>query len=328
LPSDSDVNLLTINRLERELDKIENQFRLLNDKKILLETQLASVEPYTSIVVNGEEIGSTPEERLKRSRLELTNLQTKFSAKHPDIKNLKREIEDLESQINRNGKTNTKTASTNIYNTKPDNPVYINLTGQINSIEMEINTLLNDREQVTKEITKYQQKIQNIPNVEKQLNELMRDYQTAETKYKEIYNKVMEAKVAQKMEDKKRGERFQILSDAYLPKKPSKPNRLLIIFISLFLSVGAGSVLAVLREGFDDSVKTPEQLKILSGLPVLSSVSYIVTQQEKRAARLKKLGWIFIFICCISSIMYLVDIYVIELHQLWTFIIDRLMMIA
>ena len=81
LPADSDVNLLTANRLERELDKRDNQLRLLNEKRIILKTQLSSVQPIAPIMVNGEQIASTPEEQLKMARLELTNLQTKLSDK-------------------------------------------------------------------------------------------------------------------------------------------------------------------------------------------------------------------------------------------------------
>ena len=330
LPSDSDVNLLTVNRLERELDKRDNQLRLLNEKRIILKSQLASVQPIAPIMVDGEQIASSPEEQLKKARLELTNLQNKLSDKHPDIKRLKREVQKLESQIKNNGsnKASGAKAPQNTLPQKPDNPVYINLTAQINSIDMEIKTLQEDKIKLNGEIAKYQGRIQNTPNVEKQLNELTRDYGTAEAKYKDIYNKLMEAKVAKEMEDKKRGQRFQIVSQAYLPKEPYKPNRLLIIIISLLLSTGAGSVVAFLREGVDDSVKTSEQVKILTGLPVLSSLSYIVTSQEKRARRLKKMGWAFIVICFLGAVLYFVDGYVIKLAELWTFILDRLMMIA
>ena len=130
------------------------------------------------------------------------------------------------------------------------------------------------------------------------------------------------------MEGTQKGERFSITSPAYLPQKPFKPNRFAIMLLSLLIAVGLSSALVVVQESVDDSIKTSSNLKELSGVPVLASVSYILTDQEKRSNRFKRLGWTFFTICILGAVLYCVDKYLIELEQLWTFILNRLQMIA
>ena len=82
---------------------------------------------------------------------------------------------------------------------------------------------MEDRPKLMSEIDEYQIRIENAPIVEKELNALTRDYENLKRKYSEISNKLMNAELAQEMEGKEKGERFNITSPAYLPHEPTKP---------------------------------------------------------------------------------------------------------
>ncbi len=99
LPENTATNLQTIARLEREVDQIEIRIRTLQDRKIILEGQLASIEPLTPVRTAQGELSQNPTERLKRLRLELLSMQSRLSDRHPDIKKLKSEILKLEAQL-------------------------------------------------------------------------------------------------------------------------------------------------------------------------------------------------------------------------------------
>ena len=92
LPSDSGYNLQAIGRLERQLDQTEMRLGMLEEKKLLLETQLTTIEPLTPVVIGGKDLAANPKERLKALRLELSSLRSVYSEKHPDIKKIKREF--------------------------------------------------------------------------------------------------------------------------------------------------------------------------------------------------------------------------------------------
>jgi uncharacterized protein involved in exopolysaccharide biosynthesis len=371
LPSDQFYNLQAIARLEREISQTDMRLRVLQEKKLLVDSQLANVEPLAPIVVDGEDFATNPNERLKMLRLQLASLQSGYSSKHPDIKKLKREIRKLESEVEISDASVekvkrlnqlelqlataiatlghkhpdvkvlskeiallkkeinvTESAKLKISEEKPDNPVYIGLKTQIETVVMEIAALENERRKLNREIDQYQRRLEIAPAVEKELNALNRDYDNLKTKFSEMSNKLMNAQVVQEMEGEQKGERFSITSPAYLPEKPYKPNRLAIILLSVLISIGLSSALVVSQESLDDSVKTSNQLRELTGIPVLSSISQIVTDHEKRVIRLKRLGLTFVTICLIAAVVYYVDRYLIKLELVWTFILDRLNMVT
>ncbi len=98
LPEHSSGNLENLGRLERELERVKMQIRDLEDRKIIIESQMAIVDPMQTIN-DGGNIDRNPAERLKYLRLNLISLQSVLHDKHPDINKLKREIQELESQV-------------------------------------------------------------------------------------------------------------------------------------------------------------------------------------------------------------------------------------
>ena len=371
LPSDKGYNLQAISRLERELDHKNMQLRLLNEKKIHLTARLASVDPLTPIVIEGEGIAANPNQRLKELNLQLVKLQSIYSEKHPDLKKIKREIKELELQVQNSDdsinkikrlkqKENelaeltathgpehpdvkalkkevyqlssdvdnliTEKAKMQVAQEKPDNPAYINLQAQIESINLEIKSLGKDKEEVYENISEYQNRIGNVPLVEKRLKELNRDYQSLQGNYAEISGKLRAAQVAQEMQDKEKGQQFSITSPAYLPLKPTKPKRMVITLIGFLAALGLSFGFVTLKDSMDQSIRNPHQIRELTGTPVLSSIPYIVTDQEKNMVRIKRFVWFFVLAVVIGAGLFVVNQYIVRLDQLWAPFLERLQM--
>ena len=96
----------------------------------------------------------------------------------------------------------------------------------------------------------------------------------------------------------------------------------------MIIGITLSSFLMVIQEGNDKSIKTTNQLNKITGVPVLTSVANIVTEQEKRSIRVKRLIWTFICLGLVVAALYCIDTYFIELEQLGTIILDRLKMVA
>jgi uncharacterized protein involved in exopolysaccharide biosynthesis len=105
LPGSIATILQTIGRYEQEIDRINTTIRTLREKKIYLEGQIASVDPLMPVITSEGKIASNPSERLKTLRVQLIQLQSNLSDKHPDIKALKSEIAELEAQVGGNPDT-------------------------------------------------------------------------------------------------------------------------------------------------------------------------------------------------------------------------------
>jgi len=333
LPERNNLNMQTIAQLHRELDHIEMQLNSFQERKILLQGQLANVDPLSAAMTEDGKAVMHPGDRLKYLRLQLVTLQSTLSEKHPDVIKLKREIAQLETQVGESDDATEKIkrrealkaelealsaefgpkhpdvvklskevealshevealesdkVTQELAEQEPDNPAYINLKTQLDSMGLQSKSLLEEREQIRKEIARYQRRIENAPLVEQEYNSLVRNYENAQFKYKELMNKLMEAKLAQGMEETQRGERFTIIEPAQLPEKPYKPNRMAIMLIGVVLALGAGVGLAAVRESLDTSVKTAEELGRITGVPVLSVISLMESEQEARSRRVKK----------------------------------------
>jgi polysaccharide biosynthesis transport protein len=95
LPEQQPFNREQAARLEMEIKQQDNNIRQVEERKIYLEGQMATVSPDTSFTgTPGEKIMS-PADRLKMLELALADLQSKFSADHPDIRKVRREIDEL-----------------------------------------------------------------------------------------------------------------------------------------------------------------------------------------------------------------------------------------
>ena len=363
LPENMNMNFQAVNRLERDLDSRKFRLQSLEENMIYLEGKLATVEPLSPILIDGEKISGNPRKKLKKLYLQLTSLQSALSNKHPDIKKLKKEITELEAQvgtseaailkIKRLNQLKTKMASLqgelspkhpdivklkseidmlekeigNLSTTEtaklftqqnPDNPAYIALTTKISATKSEIASYRQEIVNITAQIENYRSKIENTPSVEKEYIELTRGYENAKRKHNEIYNKLLQAKVAQKVEATDRGGRFVLKSPAYLPEKPYKPNRIAIMLIGFIISIGTGFCIIAIKESMDQSIRTPVQINKLTNIPVMSIITYIETDEDKRAKWNKRIILASAAASIIAIALVLINYYVISLDSIWT----------
>lgn len=372
LPEYTALNLQTLERLDRQLDQLNAEERSLQEKAIFLQGQMVGVEPLAPVVTEEGKTLMNPTNRLKYLRMQMVSLQSGLSEKHPDVKKLKKEIQELEAQVENPGTDDSiekirhledlkgklaakkgelgakhpdviklskevemltgevgalksKDIMKDLTETKPDNPVYVNLKTQLASTEMQIKSILEERRKVKATMENYQKKIENIPMVEKEYNSLIRDHENARLKYNDISSKLMEAKVAQGMEETQRGERFTIVDPAQLPEKPFKPNRIAIALISFILALGAGVGMGAVRETLDTSVKTRDELSRLTHHPVLSVIPFMETREEKRARLLKRGALVVAVAGIIVLALVLVHNYVVPMEVLWAKIEKRMM---
>ncbi len=357
LPEYSQLHIQNISRLEREQDRVRLELKAMRERKVLLEGQLAGLDPLAPLKDDQGRAVMNPDERLKYQRLQLSALQGNYSDKHPDVKRLKKEIDVLEGQARMPEDTRTRAKKIDDARTelallkgslgpkhpdvvklarelktleetetrpepadlqmKPDNPAYISIETQIKATNIDITRLIEEERRITADITRYQQKLANTPAVEKEYNDLLRDNENAKRKYNELMSKHMEARVSKGMEETQAGEKFTIIEPAQFPEKPAKPNRLAIILIGFVLAMGGGVGISALREAVDGSVKGIDHLKLLSNLPVLTVIPYMETAQERSARRRKYVLGVVIVLALIAAALLVMHLFVMPLEVFW-----------
>ena len=369
LPGSTGIFQQTVFRLEQDLDGIDTRIRTLQEKIVYLKSQIANIDPLIPIMTDSGQVASNPNNRLKYLRLQLIQMQSNLSSKHPDIIRLKSEIERLEAQVGDKDTTMEKVnrltivenkitelkskygdnhpdlvklskeadlltrqiaqegrsgRSTGQLDERSDNPGYMNIKAQIIVAESEIEGLRGERAKTSAKLEDYQKKLEMGPFIDEEYNSLTLDYENAKKKFNEVSNKLHSARISQEMNVSEGGARFRIDYPANLPYKPAAPNRLLIILMGVVLGTGCGVLLAALTEGLDSSIKAPDEMESVLGVPVLATISLYDSPLQKRMRRVKRavVASSIIVIILLGSIV--VDRFVMPLDDLWTKFEDRL----
>lgn len=98
LPELSGLNMQLIDRTERELIDTQSQLQNLDERKFYLEGQLAQLNPASPMFGAAGERILDSDSRLKVLKTELAAGRAKYSADHPDVVRMTREIDGLEKQ--------------------------------------------------------------------------------------------------------------------------------------------------------------------------------------------------------------------------------------
>ena len=236
----------------------------------------------------------------KEKKAALSKLKESYSTEHPDIISLVKEIQSIETQIAAIPAKKMQAEN----NSDADNPAYIQTQAQLQSSELEILSLEKSRKAQTKRINSYEQRIRISPDVERQYNELMRNYTSTKLKYEQIQSKQISVNLAESVEKSRKGERYVMSEPPELPEEPTKPNRKAIVALGLMLSIAAAIASAALAESLNQSIYGARQLTVVSGEAPLSVIPYLETTSEqihKKKFKRKVLLVLLIFIMIILA---------------------------
>lgn len=291
LPEQLDANLKTLEQLRAELQANSLRLSSLQERKGNLEKQL--VEAKLVVTPEGQAAGW---QSLDDRKLQLEQLLTSYSEKHPDVIRLKREIQTLEAEAKKQQSTK---GSTSTESPLLRNPVQQTLAKQIADLNLEINALRSSNESLKSQIASYSARVDNTPVRAIELSKVTRAYDIMLKKYQDLQGKALDSQLSENMEKKNEGEQFQVIDQANLPQQPVTPDRLRILIVGLVLAVTAGFGLAFLRENLDTSFKGVEDLRVLTDLPILASLPLIGTRgsvlEHRRSQRMLAVASLVIF---------------------------------
>jgi succinoglycan biosynthesis transport protein ExoP len=223
-------------------------------------------------------------QKLTQLQAELAEKQGKYSDQHPEVKKLKKEIASLAQA--------PEPVSSPTPVREPENPAYISLNTQVKAADADIASLRRQQAGLRDKLQMYRKRLEEAPKVEQEYLALARDYQNASTKHQEVMNKILEARIAEGMEEHQKGEKFTLIDPASYPETPVSPKRWLIMLAGVIMSLGTGFGTVALVEHLDHSVKSSDELARLTGLPVLGSIIRIQTAEDiSQARRKRRLIW-------------------------------------
>jgi uncharacterized protein involved in exopolysaccharide biosynthesis len=105
LPDQAVLNTQVSERTEMDLRDAENRIAAIDSQRVLLEAQLAEINPTMQVFSDTGQRVMSAEDRLKALRSQLAGYKARYAPGHPDIVNTEREVEGLEKEIKGNDET-------------------------------------------------------------------------------------------------------------------------------------------------------------------------------------------------------------------------------
>jgi protein tyrosine kinase modulator len=306
LPEELQSNLSTLARMQEQVRVLSDGIRSAEDRRVFLGSQISPLEKlYRGVMTdNGSTIpadaGDDPVFALKMELAtkqdRIARLSSRYTDRYPELVQLRGEVESLEKRIQEfsnssapgttGGSPAARTAPTRI---SPEREEIRRLKAQITSTELEIASMRKEREEVRKNIADLQQRVEKAPKREQEIISMTRDYDNLKASYNDLLKKKLEADVSQNLEKRQKGEQFQILDPANLPKVPFKPDRKKILgFAALIACVfGVGGAFGL--EMLDQRLKSRKEFLQYFDLPILAVIpvtraEYTRTTHHRRLA--------------------------------------------
>lgn len=238
------------------------------------------------------------EDEIKRLQQQLEELLVDSTPKHPLVKSLKERIDKLKITLNkddveiskgpRKAQEKDRISLLILKELQKDTP-----SENITPSNLGLNTA---DIQLTRRIT------EGLPL----------DTTVNENIYSMLLQRLETARITQKLDSFKEGTRFTVIDPPRLPLKPLKPDpvKFLLLGIALGCAVGYGCIF--LAEMVDQSFKNINDAKVELDLPILGSITSIVTEKEfnkrKQGARFSYIV-IGVFFTLMVSIVFLYSMF-------------------
>lgn len=219
--------------------------------------------------------------QLSEAQAQLSRARDKYTADHPDVIRLTHLVAELKTEL----EDEPAVPDAKKLETHADNPVYIQVKGQLDATTVEKQSAESKRDELKAKLDDYERRLAQAPAVERDYRELARDLESAQLKYQQLRSKQGEVQVSENLETEHKGERFTMIEPPLPPEKPVSPNRILIIAIGMMLSIGIGFAAVAARDSWDPSIRGFDDVRQLLNVPPLSAIPTIVTAAERRSHR-------------------------------------------
>jgi polysaccharide chain length determinant protein (PEP-CTERM system associated) len=278
LPEQLDSNLRILDRLQEQVSQIRESIRGAKLRLQVLRVQLVqNGRPQISTADGGP---LSEAEQLERHRVELEELESKYTPLHPDVIKLKGKIARFEEKLGKPTTDSPEGAPQS--QTAPAAGAFSQLSMlEINGLKGEISRLLDKQKEIEEQVVIYKKRVEATPHREQELMSLNRDYQNIQELYNSLLNRKLESEIAVNMEKKQKGEQFRIVDIAKTPQKPTSPDMKKLFLVVVAAGLGIGGGLIFLLEYLNTSFKSVDAIETHLGLPVIVTLPEVISPKHK-----------------------------------------------
>jgi len=263
-----------LNQLKEQLSVATVNLQQTMARKNVLGEQLKGIQESDEDwgVTNLSEDVSEEDSRISALTSKKTEMLIKYTEHHPEIVAIDNLIETLKKQKESNKKESVLEVDW-IGPQKMTNPYVQTLKIAYDNAEAEVASNQALIDSINARIIQIEQGLNERLAIETEMKNLNRDYDTISKQYAELLERREQAHITERVDDQTSRLKFKIADPPTKPTKPSSPNR--VLFYSAILGGGlvSGFGLAFLIYFIRPVYMSSRQVRVVTGLPSLGSVS-------------------------------------------------------
>jgi len=364
LPEQNQFNFSVVERTQLQIDSLDFRIKELHKRKIQLDADLLQISPSAPTMLSNGQMVLGESDRLKALQSQRRQFESVYQPEHPSLLRIRREINNLleggnvlnqqndmakqlsnERDILAQLESKYKPDHSEILQSKrvissleaslvdaveveaevtPDNPAYLVLRSSLSSTNEDIRNNTEMVKALREKVERYEGYLSRAPQIEKEYQYLLRDYQNTRIKYQEIRAKKMSADLAQSLESEQKGERFTLIQPPELPIDPVSPNRTAMVFLSVILGLGAGLGVVILQETMSAAVFGATEVAALTGVAPLAVIGYMETKEEEGKHNRKRVLLLFGMMLVGMFLLLLFHLFIKPLDVTWYILMRKL----
>jgi len=276
---------MDILHVQEEIDKVSRQ--ISGKEAVIISQDLLELNP---IVLDLND-------QLQQLQTQLENLLI-IDPNSEDAYEIQRAIDDARAKLQQEIQKHVNAETQN------DNPLfYQRLVQKLNDAEQTKQRLKDRESELGQLVNRYETRMASLPEQEAEYSKLSRDVELNDQIYKMLKIKEEESRLTA-VELEKRGINYELFSKGRLPLRPTKPQKLLIAIVALFLGFMSGLGCVFVAELADRSFKNAQDAMEYLEIPYLGCVNKIITEEEmSRIRRNKRMIASFVTVALISLIV-------------------------
>ena len=272
-----------VDAMRAEINQIDSQLVAAQAALAAANGQLAQT-PATINVPGAPTTGAgVARQQLAGAQNELAQMRAKgLTDAHPDVIAVKSQIAALKAQAEREGDSGGGNAQ---------NPAYASLAAMRAERQATVSALSARKAQLTGDIAKItSQQIQN-PGVAAEYDRINGEYTALKAQYDKLLAQREQVRLRGQVQTETDAIKVELLDPPSKPTTPSAPNRPLFLTAVLLAGIAGGIGAAFGLAQIRTSYPTAARLERASGLPVIGSITEVVTP-ERQVERKKRLVWL------------------------------------
>lgn len=265
-----------------EISQIDTQLISAQSSLGAINGQISSTPASISVPGIGPTGASMARQQLASAQGELASMRARgLTEVHPDVMALQAQIGALRTQVARE-------PSGGGGGTTQQNPAYSSLVAIRAERQGQVAALQARRAQLGGEIAGMTARRTQEPAIAAEYDRLNRDYNVRKEQYDRLVAQREQVRMQGAAASNADAVRIDITDEPTRPRAPSEPNRPILLLGVLFAGLAGGVAAALAFSQLQTTYPTAARLARASGLPVIGSITEILTD-ELRGARRQKL---------------------------------------